>query len=136
MTWQELYDRLFQGQIGTQPPGPGNVAFPSLPDPLPFDTAGLTAAQKPAFFTGLYSDWRDFLEQQRQFQQQSGESQRQFNLDMAANLMRDRENIRQFDTQFDESKRRWDWEAEYIPKRDAYSIAGAAYLPQTRFLTR
>lgn len=136
MDWEELYSRLFSTPTAPTTPAAGAVTFPQLPDPLPFDTSAIEAQNRPTFLSGLYSDWRDFLETQRQFQQQSAENQRQFNFNLGANLLRDQENIRQFNRQFDESARRFDWETGYIPRRDAYSIAGAAFLPQTRFLTR
>lgn len=45
------------------------------------------------------------------------------------------QNAYQYGNDFNEAKRRWESEFPWTQKRDAYSIAGAAYLPSARFLS-
>lgn len=143
MTWQQMLQRLMQASAPAAP-AVQNVdnSYPGFTWP-----AALPAPSAAADLPTYYADWRDFLEsrrqyqttlneQQRQFQQQSTESQRQFNVDMLANLMRDQENTRRYEQDFGAAAQQRAWEQAYIPKRDAYSMAGAALLPNIRFLTR
>ena len=125
--WQEMLRQL----LANYQQAPADNGYPgfTFPETLPVPT---DATQRPAY----YADWRDFLEQCRQFNQQSTESQRQFNADLLANLTRDAENIRRYNQDFAAAQQQRDWEQAYIPKRDAYSIAGAAFLPNVRYLTR
>mgnify|MGYP006360807965 FL=1 len=84
--------------------------------------------------------WRDFLQNRMQYEQDFAEAQRRYNQDFGFASEQDTrnfgENVRQFQTQFDEAKRRYDQELPWLKKRDAWSIAGAALLPNARFLTR
>lgn len=75
------------------------------------------------------ASWRDFFETVRRYNQDYQLAQQQDTRNFG-------ENVRQFDTQFGEAKRRYDQEFPWLQKRDAWSIAGASFLPNARFLTR
>ena len=143
VTWQQMLQRLMQASAPAAP-AVQNVdqTYPGFTWP-----AALPAPTDAANLPTYYADWRDFLESRRQFQSQfnegqrqfntqSTESQRQFNADLLANLMRDDENRRRYEQDFAAAAQQRQWEQAYIPKRDAYSMAGAALLPNVRFLTR
>lgn len=127
LTWDQMLKLLLAGN----PTQPADGTYPGFTMPAAQPVPAL-AADQPAY----YADWRDFLEQRRQFQQQSAESQRQFNADLVANLARDQENMRRYEKDFGAAAQQRNWEQAYIPKRDAWSIAGASVLPNIRFLTR
>lgn len=145
MTWEEMLRAFLAANQQQAAP----ATYPGYTPPATYPVPAL-AADQPAY----YKDWRDFLEQRNQYQQQAIESQRQFNATMVANLTRDQETARQFNADLaanlgrdTENKRRYEkdfgaaaqqrsWEQAYIPKRDAWSIAGASVLPNIRFLTR
>jgi hypothetical protein len=121
----QLFSDLF-------PPG---TVFPTGMGTTPF--GGTIPADQQA--TAAIS-WRDFLQNLAQYRQDFGESQRRYNQDFSFQSEQDKrnfgENVRQFQSQFDEQKRRYEIELPWLRKRDAWSIAGAALLPNARFLTR
>lgn len=121
----QLFANLF-------PPG---TVFPAGMGTTPF--GGTIPADQQA--TAAIS-WRDFLQNRMQYEQDFAEARRRYDQDFGFSSEQDRrnfgENVRQFQTQFDEAKRRYDQEFPWLKKRDAWSIAGAALLPNARFLTR
>lgn len=75
------------------------------------------------------ASWRDFFETVRRYNQDYELARLQDSRNYA-------ENVRQFQSQFEEANRRYNQEWPWLQKRDAYSVAGAAFLPNARFLTR
>lgn len=72
--------------------------------------------------------WTDLAESIRRYTQDFGEAQRQFGAQL--NWTQN-----QYWNDFGESKRRYDQEFPWMKKRDAYSIAGTAFLPNARMLS-
>lgn len=134
-----------QSVPATTPAAPAAPAGP--PAPVDYSLQALfpqyaTGATLPALATTPFggavpadqqaatmASWRDFFETVRRYNQDYELARLQDSRNYA-------ENVRQFQTQFEEANRRYNQEWPWLKKRDAYSVAGAAFLPNARFLTR
>ena len=147
MTWAELYAQL--GIPKEQQLHQGTGALPAATAAPAYSLASLfpqyAAPQgqaAPAMATTAFggaipadqqaasaASWRDFFETVRRYNQD-------YDLAKMQDARNFGENVRQFQAQFDEANWRYRNEWPYLQKRDAWSIAGAAFLPNARFLTR
>jgi len=143
MTWAELYKQL--GIPKEQQLHAGTGTLPATTTPayslaalFPQYASGTLPALANTAFGGAIKpeeqaaaamNWRDYFETVRRNQQDYEFQKMQDDRNYA-------ENVRQFQTQFEEANWRYRNEFPYLKKRDAYSTAGAAFLPNARFLTR
>lgn len=129
--------QLFPGLAGTAPTGMSNTSFGGA---IPADQQAAGAMTWAQFLQARQQWEQEFNQNKYQYGNDFAEAQRRYNQDFGLAQSQDSrnfaENTRQFQTQFDEAKRRYDQEFPWLKKRDAWSIAGAAFLPNARFLTR
>ncbi|TXH16627.1 MAG: hypothetical protein E6R03_05205 [Hyphomicrobiaceae bacterium] len=85
-----------------------------------------SAAEANQFTRQTY--WADFIESWRRYAQDFAETQRRFDAEMAWTQ-------NQYWSDFGEAQRRYDQEFPWMKKRDALSISGRAYLPNSRYLS-
>lgn len=91
-----------------------------------FADANAATADSAAWQKTQY--WTDLAESIRRYTQDFGEATRQFNAQLDWTKS-------QYWNDFSEAKRRYDQEFPWMKKRDAYSIAGTAFLPNARMLS-
>lgn len=155
--WDQIYKALV-GQTAKRPTsGPYN---PKRVDPAPATTGPSTTGSADGDYSGI-SAYLQYL--QRQFAQPMGSTdpntsaaeanqftRQTYFTDLAESFRRYTQDFgeaqRRFDSEIDwtktaywsdfgEAKRRYDQEFPWLKKRDSYSIAGKAYLPNARFLS-